>query len=372
MREACICASKSIARIEGGTNSNLRMMLASDSGSARSTARRSRPAGGGFFVLALLLGLAARAVMNARRSRIWTIPSGSSRVSLYTTRRECAALSNRLINSPSGMSRLTATISARWIITSVMRCSCRPGVLRSMVRSIAEKPTSSGVEASSTTCRSSRTDPGFQPNRVRMARTSQFSAAGRSTSPSCTTAGRLRGLRGLSWVGPESVISVHPLAIRIRIGNAELREDFRFQIFHDFGVSVALVIVADQVQEAVDGEMAEMMIEWLLLIICLAARRFIGDRNVAQHGGRIVGSIVDGRRQGRKRQHVGRLVDTAPVQVERADADIVGQHDREVGLGKTFIGEVPLDEPGRGSDGAVDDGLGVALRLPAIGDNENL
>ena len=45
MREACICASRSIARIDGGTNSSLRMMLASASGNARSTARRSRPAG---------------------------------------------------------------------------------------------------------------------------------------------------------------------------------------------------------------------------------------------------------------------------------------------------------------------------------------
>ncbi len=52
-----------------------------------------------------------------------------------------------------------------------------------MVRSIAEKPVSSGVLASSTTCRSSRTDPGFQPNSVRIARISQLSEAGRNTSP---------------------------------------------------------------------------------------------------------------------------------------------------------------------------------------------
>ena len=77
-------------------------------------------------------------------------------------------------------------------------------MLRSMVRSTAEKPTSSGVEVSSTTCRSSRTDPGFQPNSVRIARVSQLSAAGRMTSPSRTTAGRLRVLRGLSWIGSES------------------------------------------------------------------------------------------------------------------------------------------------------------------------
>src|SRR5258708_35033126 len=126
-----------------------------------------------------------------------------------------------------------------------------------MVRSMAEKPTSSGVEASSTTCKSARTDPGFQPNSVRMARVSQFSAAGRSTSPSCTTAGRLRVLRGLSWVGSESGMSVHPLpvrigiSIRIRIGNAELRENLLFETLHGFGVVVFFVIVADQMQDAV-------------------------------------------------------------------------------------------------------------------------
>src|SRR6478752_2679843 len=165
------------------------------------------------------------------------------------------------------MSRLTAMISARCTITSAMRRSCRPRILRSMVRSMAEKPTSSGVDASSTTCKSSRTDPGFQPNSVRMARVSQLSAAaGRNTSPSCTTAGRLRVLRGLSWVGSESGMSVHPVPDRVGIGNAELGEDLPFETLHGFGIVVLFVIVADQVQEAVHGKMAEMMVERLLFV----------------------------------------------------------------------------------------------------------
>src|ERR1700738_2043451 len=222
------------------------------------------------------------------------------------------------------MSRLTAMISARWTMTSAMRRSCRPRILRSMVRSMAENPTSSGVLASSTTCRSSRTDPGFHPNSVRIARVSQFSAAGRMTSPGGTTAGRLRVLRGLSWVGSESAISVHPLPIRIRIGNAELRQDLRFQGFHGFGVVVLFVIVADQMQETMDRQMAEMMIERFLFVIGFLARGFIGDRDVAEHARRIVGSTSAGRRQGGKRQHVGRLVDAAPVQGSGANARIVG------------------------------------------------
>src|SRR5450631_297414 len=140
-----------------------------------------------------------------------------------------------------------------------MRRSCRPRMLRSMVRSIAENPTSSGVEASSTTCRSSRTDPGFHPNRARIARVSQLSAIGRSTSAGGTTTGKLRGLRGLSWVGSESAISVHPLPVRMGIGDAELSQDFGFEAFHGLGVIVLLVIVADQMQETVHRQMAEVM-----------------------------------------------------------------------------------------------------------------
>src|ERR1700675_1523617 len=83
IREACICANRSIARIDGGTYNSLRMMLASESGRARPTARKSRPAGKAFLRLALLVSeTRAVAVMNARRSRMWTMPSGSSRVSL--------------------------------------------------------------------------------------------------------------------------------------------------------------------------------------------------------------------------------------------------------------------------------------------------
>src|SRR6266567_8623439 len=250
------------------------------------------------------------------------MPSGSSRVSSYTTRRECAALSNRLINSPSGMSRLTAMMSARWIMTSAMRRSCRPRILRSMVRSMAEKPTSSGVDASSTTCKSSRTDPAFQPNSVRMARISQLSAAGRSTSPSCTTAGRLRTLRGLSWVGSESGMSVHP--VRIGVGNAELRQDLLFETFHGFRVVVLFVVVTDQVQEAVDRKMAEMMVERLLFVVGLFPRRLEGDGDIAEHARRVVRRARSRRLQRRKRQHVGRLVDAAPVAVQRLNPGIVG------------------------------------------------
>ena len=242
-----------------------------------------------------------------------------------------------------------------------------------MVRSIAEKPTSSGGEASSTTCRSSRTDPGFQPNSVRIARTSQLSAAGRSTSPSCTTrrqVGRVArivvGRVGVRHVSPPAP-GPHGDPIRIRIGNAELREDLLLEAFHRFGFVVVFVIVADQMQETVHREMAEMMVERLLFLVGLPARRLIGDRDIAEHARRIVGPCRPGRLQRGKRQHVGRLVDAAPVAVQRADAGIVGQHDRKFGVADIGVGHF-----GRGLDRAMDHGLGAGLGLPAIGDDENL
>src|SRR5206468_8221051 len=221
-------------------------------------------------------------------------------------------------------------MSARCTITSAMRRSLRPRMLRNMVRSIAEKPTSSGVEASSTTWRSARTDPALQPNSVRIARISQLSAAGRSTSPSCTTAGRLGVSRGLSCIGSESGISVHPLpvrmriSIRIRIRNAELGENLPFETFHGYGVVVLLVVVSDQMQEPVDRQMAEVMIERLFFVIGLFPRGLKVDGDIAEHPRR-VGRRARGRLQRRKRQHVGRLVDAAPVIVQRTNAGIVGQ-----------------------------------------------
>jgi hypothetical protein len=146
-----------------------------------------------------------------------------------------------------------------------------------------------------------------------------------------------------------------------------LRQDLLLERFHRFGVIVFFVIVADQVQETMDRQMAEMMIERLLFVISFLARRFIGDGDVAEHARRIVRAAWAGLLQRRKRQHVGRLVDATPVAVQGANSGVVGQHDRDFG----FAG-IRIDDLGRGRNGALDDGLGVRLGLPAVGDNENL
>ena len=52
-----------------------------------------------------------------------------------------------------------------------------------------------------------------------------------------------------------------------------MREDLGLEALHCLGVAVLLVVITDQVQEAMDRQMAEMMIERLLLVIGLLARR---------------------------------------------------------------------------------------------------
>ena len=118
-------------------------------------------------------------------------------------------------------------------------------------------------------------------------------------------------------------------------------------------------------QEPVDRKMAEVMIERLFFVIGLFPRGLKGDGDISEHPRR-VGRRACGRLQRRKRQHVGRLVDAAPVVVERADTGIVGQHDREFGLADIGVGYFR-----RRIDGAMDHRLGIRLGLPAIGDDQN-
>ena len=136
---------------------------------------------------------------------------------------------------------------------------------------------------------------------------------------------------------------------------------------HGFGVVIVFMIVADQMQETVHRQMAEMMVERLLFVIRLAAGRLVGDGDVAEHARGVVGAGRAGRLQRRKRQHVGRLVDAAPVAVQGANAGVVGQHHREFG-----IADIGIDHACCGRYCAMDGRFGIGFGPPAIGDNENL
>ena len=115
-------------------------------------------------------------------------------------------------------------------------------------------------------------------------------------------------------------------------------------------------------QKAMHGQMTEMVLERLVFGVGFAARGLIGDGDVAQHARRIVAVGRAFGLQRWKREHVGRLVDAAPVLVERADARVVGQHDREFG-----VRSVGVHHGGGSFDGAVNRGFRIGFLVPAFG-----
>ena len=137
--------------------------------------------------------------------------------------------------------------------------------------------------------------------------------------------------------------------------------------FHGFGVVVFFVVVTDQMQETMDRQMAEMMIERLLFVIGLLARRLIGDGDVAEHARRIVGAAGPvGCSAGNDSTLVGLSMPRQLLFSVRMPASSVSM---------TASSASPTSASthlGRGGDGAMDHGFGVGLGLPALGDDENL
>src|SRR5690349_19091291 len=90
----------------------------------------------------------------------------------------------------------------------------------------------------------------------------------------------LQSRRDLLGRRPTSTSSPYTTLFR---SNAVLFQNLRLQGFHLFSVGIVLVVVADQMQKAVDRKMAQMMRERLSLLIGLALGRLIGDGDVAEH-----------------------------------------------------------------------------------------
>jgi hypothetical protein len=120
-------------------------------------------------------------------------------------------------------------------------------------------------------------------------------------------------------------------------------------------------------QEAMHGQMAEMVIERLLFVVGFAAGGLVGDGDIAEHARLVVETARAGRLQRRKRKYIGWLVDAAPIAVERADAGIIGQHDSEFGVADSGVGDL-----GGRRNGALYHGFGACFHVPALGGNENL
>ena len=128
----------------------------------------------------------------------------------------------------------------------------------------------------------------------------------------------------------------------IGIGHIEPSEDRGFEPFHRLRLVIALVIVADEMQESMHREMREMVREGLALGVRFALRRLVGDHDIAEQARPVaqVGlPLIPGANRvryssglGRERQHVGRRILAPPIAVERPDRQIIGQHDSNLAL----------------------------------------
>ena len=86
-----------------------------------------------------------------------------------------------------------------------------------------------------------------------------------------------------------------------------------------------LVVVAVEVEKPMHREVGEVMKKVAVLISAFPFERLESDHDIAEQPRAFAGV---GTRNG-KRQNVGRLVDAAPIPVERADRRIVGEHNTD-------------------------------------------
>ena len=73
---------------------------------------------------------------------------------------------------------------------------------------------------------------------------------------------------------------------RVRIGDRQTPENPALQAFHLFGVAVVLVVITEQMQKSVDGEVGQMVVERLALGNRLAGGSLVRDNDVPDIWGR--------------------------------------------------------------------------------------
>src|SRR5262249_36794747 len=143
---------------------------------------------------------------------------------------------------------------------------------------------------------------------------SVWASRGSWASPAIRRAMRSRSVTrwgGSSLLGPSVGMSVPFAGIGaggVGIGPAELGQDSCLERFHDRGVFRGDMIVSEEMQKAMNQQMAEMPVKWAFHGLGVPHRRFIADSNVAQ----MPGFARNFRAVRWERKHVGWLVDSAP------------------------------------------------------------
>ena len=245
-------------------------------GAQAATPRARRRTGGG---LALRLASRARRVPASARRRCGRRSRGCGpcRADRRGSRRRPAGANGRRCGTASagrrGSSRIdTATMSARGIITSSTRTLCRPSTFLSMARSRGEKRSRRSRASASASSMSSRSESRGRRWKTCRRRSYQGSrACGLASSGTGRGLGRaatsivchvsLSGMRrGRCTAAPDSVRD------RGR-GRRAGRSAADLERFHRVGIRLAgLVVLAEQVEGAMDEEVREVVAERLRLL----------------------------------------------------------------------------------------------------------
>src|SRR5215210_4844070 len=250
-----------------------------------------------------------------------TMPFGSSRVSPNTGRREWPAVRKSSSNSPSVASNDTDTMSTRGTITSSTRMRWKPSTFFSIARSCGEK-FSSPISASASS-RSSRIESrDFRPTRVSR-RSYQ-----RARAPSLSEVSPTRAMELRSSFMAERISRRSGRHLAIGIGDPKSRQGFDLERLHDLRLGFGLMIVAEEVQDAMDNKVRRVVRQGLALAFRLARHRFEGERDIAER----LWSRHSGMRICGKRQNIRSLVLAAPGPVKRTDGFVIAKKQADLGL----------------------------------------
>src|SRR5204863_5370572 len=237
-----------------------------------------------------------------------------SSVSRNSGRRETPAASNVFRSSHTDSFSSTAMMSARGTITSTTRSAPKRRMRSSISRSSAEKvrPSPAAPLSASSSIARSVGAPG-RPSLARRAASQLCEGSGAvSAAPAgapsglsfiCLTLLTLMAVRENTWSNNTS-LSWHRGG-GVGIGDADRRKDIDLQELHRLSFAVRVVIVAQEMQQAVNDEMLDMLLALDPALVRLQLHRLGCQHHVAQVGAFLGRS---GRSLEREREHVGSRV----------------------------------------------------------------
>src|SRR5262245_40129419 len=256
-----------------------------------------------------------------------TMPRGSSSDSRNSGTRETPAASKVFNSSQTVSLSSTAMMSARGTITSTTRSAPKRKMRNSISRSSAEKARPSPAPLSASSSIERKVGAPGKPRRARNAASQLWGSSAAVDAPSdlsvidltlmagnqSTPLSRGRSGRGRSGIG---------------VGNADGGQDLGLQALHLLSRGLGLMVVSEQVQQAVNHEVLEMMPGVDAAVCGLVADGLGRQHDIAQ-----VGAIARGR-PGRRlvweRQDVGGRVLAAIGLVEVMHQGVAAEDDADL------------------------------------------